>query len=186
VALLDADPELVLAFPRTKVVDDEGNLIRDFDDHHHLMQDLPSLRFRRVMDTTSLCHAHLGVLRRSVMLKTRLIGGELASDIRFVAEMSLYGKFYVIPEYLFFRRFHEKASSWEREDMERQRAYYAPGSNGSFGMHTWRRFAGLTAAVMRAPIAARERVRLLRYLAEKFARKRSVLWQEVKALGHIR
>jgi glycosyltransferase involved in cell wall biosynthesis len=91
VALLDANPELVLAFPRTKVVDAEGHLIRDFDDHLDLMQDLPSVRFRRVLDTTSLCHAQLGVLRRSVMLKTQLIGSELASDIRFLAEMSLYG-----------------------------------------------------------------------------------------------
>ena len=186
VALLDANPELVLAFPRTKVVDAEGHLIRDFDDHLDLRQDLPSVRFRRVLDTTSLCHAQLGVLRRSVMLKTQLIGSELASDIRFLAEMSLYGKFAVIPEYLFFRRLHPHASSWERENMERQRAYYAPGSNGTFGMHTWRRFGRLTAAVMKAPIAARERARLLRYLAERFAGKRRVLWKEVKALGHVR
>ena len=115
VALLDANPELVLAFPRTKVVDAEGNLIRDFDDQLHLMQDLPSQRFQRVLDTTSLCHAQLGVLRRSVMLKTQLMGTELASDIRFVAEMSLYGKFSLIPEYLFFRRLHPDASSWERD-----------------------------------------------------------------------
>ena len=186
VALLDADPELVLAFSRTKVVDADGNLIRDYDDHLHLMQDSPSSRFRRVLETTSLCHAQLGILRRSVMLKTQLMGSELASDIRFVAEMSLYGKFAVIPEYLFYRRFHQDASSWDRENMERQRDYYAPGSNGSFGMHTWRRFARLTAAVMKAPIGARERARLFRYLGEKFAGQKKVLWQEVKSLGHAR
>jgi len=186
VALLDANPELVLAFPRTKVVDAEGNLIRDFDDQLHLMQDLPSQRFQRVLDTTSLCHAQLGVLRRSVMLKTQLMGTELASDIRFVAEMSLYGKFSLIPEYLFFRRLHPDASSWERENMERQRAYYDPGSNWTFALHTWRRFARLTAAVLKAPITARERARLLCYLADRFAGKGRVLWQEVKALGHAR
>lgn len=186
VALLDADPDLVLAYPRTKVVNEHGDLIREFDDHLHLMDEAPSRRFRKVLDTSTLCHAHLGVLRRSAMLRTTLIGGELASDIRFLAELSLQGKFAVIPEYLFYRRFHQDASSWERENMDRQRAYYAPGRNGAFGMHTWRRFARLTTAVLRAPIGARERYRLLSYLANKFASQGGNLWKEVKALGHAR
>lgn len=186
VALLDANPELVLAYPRTNLVTVDGELIRHYDDHLHLMEDSPSVRFRRVLDTTTLCHAHLGVVRRSAMFKTRLLGTELASDIRFLAELSLHGKFAVIPEYLFSRRFHEQASSWERTNMDRQRAYYDPGHSTLFGMHTWRRYARLTEAAFRAPIGARERAKVLKYLARKVMGQSSVLWKEVKALGHAR
>jgi glycosyltransferase involved in cell wall biosynthesis len=186
VALLDADPGLVLAYPRTRLVKEDGELIREFDDHLHLMQDSPALRFRRVLETSTLCHAHLGVLRRSAMLRTQLIGSELASDIRFLAELSLHGKFAVIPEYLFNRRFHQDSSSWERENMDRQRAYYDPARSTRFGMHTWRRYARLTRAAFTAPIGALERAKVLKYLATKAMGQGRVLWQEVKALGHAR
>lgn len=186
VALLDADPGLVAVYPRTRLVDAEGGRIREYDDHLHLMEDSPSKRFRRVLDTSTFCHAHLGVLRRSAVLRTRLIGSELASDIRFLAELSLYGKFAVIPEYLFFRRLHEQASSWERENMVRQRAYYDPEHSTLFGLHTWRRYAHLTAAVLRAPLGARERAKLFRYLGRRAIGQRQALWKEVKALGHAR
>ena len=186
VALLDADPELVLAYPRTRLVNDRGELIRDYDDHLNLMEDSPATRFRRVVATSTLCHAHLGLVRRSAMLRTELMGGELGSDIRFLAELSLYGKFAVIPEYLFFRRFHEQASSWDRGDMQRQRAYYDPGRTGMFGMHTWRRFARLTAAAIRAPIGTRERAKVIKFLGRRAMEQSGILWREVKAMGHAR
>lgn len=186
VALLDADPELVLAYPRTRLVNERGELIRDYDDHLHLMEDSAAKRFRKVLDTSTLCHAHLGVLRRSAMLRTQLIGAELASDIRFLAELSLYGKFAVIPEYLFYRRFHEQSSSWDRGDMERQRAYYDPNRTGMFGMHTWRRYARLTVAALRAPLGARERAKVIKSIGQRFRRQSKVLWQEVKSISQAR
>jgi len=186
VAMLDADPELVLAHPRTRLVNDRGELIRDYDDHLHLMEESPAARFRRVLGTSTLCHAHLGLIRRSVMLRTELIGSELGSDIRFLAELSLYGKFAVIPEYLFYRRFHEQSSSWDRGDEQRQRAYYDPSRTGMFGMHTWRRFARLTAAAVHAPIGTRERAKVIKYLGRRVIEQSGVLWREVKALGHAR
>jgi hypothetical protein len=186
VAVLDADPQVVLAYPRTRLVTHDGTLIREHDDHLHLMDDSAAKRMLTVIDTTTLCHAHLGVLRRSAMLRTGLIGTELASDIRFLAELSLYGKFAVVPEYLFYRRFHEDSSSWERDNMDRQRAYYDPGRSTAFGMHTWRRYAHLTAAAFRAPLGAYERARVIKNLGRRLMWHRRALWQEVKGMGHAR
>ena len=75
------------------------------------------------------------------MKRTSLIGGELASDIRFLAELSLYGKFFVLPEYLFSRRFHETSSSWERgpeaskseENWDRPARVLRPGADDPVG-----------------------------------------------------
>ena len=141
---------------------------------------------KKVVETATLCHAHLGVLRRSVMEQTALIGNEVASDLRFLAEMSLYGKFYVLPEYLFHRRFHEASSSWDRQSSDWQRQYYDPSHRSLFGLHTWRRYFHLGLAVARAPLTGADKWSLLNYVARKARWQRRKLWAELKSLGHIR
>lgn len=182
VEILDGDPETVLAYPKTVMVDDAGNETRRFDDALHLRDDRPSARFIQLYQTITLCQAHLGLIRREAMARTDLIGRELASDIRFLAELSLYGKFCVIPEYLFFRRFHQDSSSWDRSSMDRQVAYYAPKRSG-FRFHMWRRYGRLLAGVGRAPIPAREKWRVWRYLGRMIRWHRWRLIRELAALG---
>ena len=182
VAVLDRDPETVLVYPKTVMVDEAGNETGRFEDSLHLRDDRPSNRFIRLYNTITLCQAHLGLIRREVMARTGLIGGELASDIRFLAELSLYGKFFVLPEYMFFRRFHQTSSSWNRADMTRQGAYYAPRGSG-FRFHDWRRYAALVQAVARAPIAPKERLRLVKYLVGLATQQRGRLFREITRMG---
>ena len=118
----------------------------------------------------------------SAQTYVRAIGGELASDIRFLAELSLYGKFFVLPEYQFFRRFHQTSSSWNRTDMTRQEAYYAPRGSG-FRFHDWRRYAALVQAVMRAPIGPKERLLVVKYLGGLVTRQRGRLFREIARMG---
>lgn len=182
VAVLDGRPDVVLVYPKTRLVDRMGTRFQDYEDSLDLQEESPSARLVRLLETIQLCQAHLGVIRRAAMARTDLIGGELASDIRFLAELSLYGKFVVLPEYLFFRRFHEASSSWERSDMDRQRAYYDPGKLTRFGMHTWRRFARLTVGTARAPISGWEKWKVMKYLGRKARWQRRVLVREIRLL----
>jgi glycosyltransferase involved in cell wall biosynthesis len=186
VAVLDQNPDVVLAYPKTRLEDESGNLLREYEDHLHLQDDSPSARFMTLVNTAALCHAHLGVIRREAVSRTRMIGNEVGSDVRFLAELSLYGKFTVVPEFLFHRRFHEESSSWDRQSMERQRRYYDPQGHSLFALHTWRRYLHLAGAVVRAPIGAREKRILLSYIGRKARWDRARLWREVKALTNIR
>lgn len=183
VAILDQDPDTVLCHPQTVLVDEAGTETGRYDDFLHLQEDRPADRFIRLLDTIMLCQAHLGLIRRAPMARTSLIGGELASDIRFLAELSLYGKFFVIPEHLFFRRFHEDSSSWDRTSMVRQRAYYAPGKAARFRFHTWRRFGLLLAGTARAPIPGEDKWRIYQYLGRRMRWQRGVLLRELVSLG---
>src|SRR5581483_6613335 len=70
------------------------------------------------------CNAIYGLMRADAMRKTRLVGDYIGSDIVFQAELALYGWFWEIPEFLFFRRLHPAASS-SMSDRER-RAFYDP------------------------------------------------------------
>ncbi len=179
VAVLDARPDVVLAYPRSNIVDATGAVIRTFDDPLDLPEDSAVERVRRVIQESTLCHAHLGVLRRSAMLRTGLIGSELASDIRFLAEMAMLGKFAVVPEYLFGRRFHEESSSWAREDAERQRRYYAPDRRGMARLGTWRRYLHLVYRAVRVPLPPAERWKLLRFLGRRVRWQRGTLFREL-------
>lgn len=179
VAVLDARPDVVLAYPRSNIVDATGAVIRTFDDPLDLPEDSAVERVRRVIQESTLCHAHLGVLRRSAMLRTGLIGSELASDIRFLAEMAMLGKFAVVPEYLFGRRFHEESSSWAREDAERQRRYYAPDRRGMARLGTWRRYLHLVHRAARVPLPLRTRWELLRFLGRRMRWQRGILFEEL-------
>jgi hypothetical protein len=132
-----------------------------------------------VIQESTLCHAHLGVIRRSAMLNTGLIGSELASDIRFLAEMAMLGKFAVVPEYLFGRRFHEASSSWAREDAEWQRQYYAPGRAGVARFGMWRRYLHLLLRAARVPLPLAARWDLLRFLGRRMRWQRGQLLQEL-------
>lgn len=180
VAVLDADPGVVAAYPKTTLIKENGEFIERYEDNFDLHEESPAARFIRVLDAVSLCHVHLGVIRRSVMERTALIGDELSSDFRFLAELALYGKFSVVPEYLFIRRFHETSSSWERHDMEHQRAYYDPLRRSGFGMHLWRRYLHLLYAVTRAPIGSSEKGKLYKYLARKGIHQRRMLLKELR------
>jgi glycosyltransferase involved in cell wall biosynthesis len=179
VAVLDARPDVVLAYPRSNIIDANGTVVRTYDDPLDLPEDSAAERVRRVLHETSLCHAHLGVLRRSAMRRTGLIGNELASDVRFLAEMAMLGKFAVVPEYLFGRRFHDASSSWAREDREWQRQYYAPGHAGLPRFGTWRRYLHLLGRAVRAPIPAQDRWALLLYLGRAVRWKREALVREL-------
>ena len=184
VAVLDSRPEVVLAYPRSNIVDATGAVVRTYDDPLDLDEDSAAERVHRVIDETGLCHAHLGVLRRSAMRRTGLIGGELASDVRFLAEMAMLGKFAVVPEYLFGRRFHQASSSWAREDSEWQRQYYAPDTGGMPRFGTWRRYLQLGYRASRVPLPARERWELFKALGRLVRWKRVALTREL--LGRTR
>ncbi|HJS47196.1 MAG TPA: glycosyltransferase [Gemmatimonadales bacterium] len=179
VAVLDAHPDVVLAHPRSNLVDARGTVMGKFDDPLDLRQDSPAVRVGEVIRRSSFTHAHLGVLRRCAMLRTGLIGGELASDIRFLAEMAMLGKLAVVPEYLFSRRFHETASSAGLESAEWMRRYYEPGRTRLTGMDTSRRYAQLIYRACRVPMRAADRWTLLRYLG------REVRWQRARIAGEI-
>lgn len=189
VTVLDREKDVVACYSKTRFVDASGKVIEEYEDHLHLQESSPGARFIRVLEETTKCHLHLGVIRRAAMMRTTLIGNELASDIRFLAELSLYGKFFVLPEYLFFRRFHETSSSWERgiaggpeKDWDSQRAYYDPERKtlSGIGLNHWRRYGSLLRAITQSPIDFQEKMGSYRYIASKMKKKRRLLLQELR------
>jgi glycosyltransferase involved in cell wall biosynthesis len=186
VAVLDADPTVVLCYPKTQLIDASGNKIEDYEDNLDLRDESPRARFFGLLDRIGLCNAHLGLIRRGAMLQTSLITGENASDVYFLAELALYGKFALLPEQLFFRRYHEQSSSWNRKSVEHQKKYYDPTGKTGFGMHTWRKYRHLAGGVWGAPISFGEKLGISRRLLRTFLWERHQLANELAALARSR
>ena len=167
VAALDANPDVVISFPRTTVIDAGGDTIEMEEDD--LPLDSPDVvrRFAGCLSPMKLCHNVIfGLMRRGVLAKTRLIGTYLASDRCLVAELSLYGPFEEIPERLFYRRKHGSNIGVALKDLQ----FYRPGMRRRFVMPEWRLFGEFLKHVRKAPLPAGEKMRLtaavLRWAAE--------------------
>src|SRR2546422_1349203 len=105
VEVLDQEPAVVLAYPKTRLIDEQGRVISNYDDRLHLQAARASERFRQVLERLGYCHVAYGLMRADLLKQTRLFGDFLAADVVFLAELSLYGAFWEVPEFLFYRRF---------------------------------------------------------------------------------
>ena len=140
----------------------------------------PSERFIRLLTTIGLCNAHLGLIRRAAAAKTRLIASERASDVHFLAELALYGKFHAHPRGAVLPSLSRAVVELESHGRRHQRKYYAPGSKAHFGGHTWRKFGGLLSRhLARADLVAREDDALSARLARMAAWDREHLGREL-------
>lgn len=181
VAMLDARPDVVLCYPKTQLIDAEGNKIEDYDDNLELDAESARQRFRDLYSRIGLCNAHLGLLRRDAMLKTRLIAGHVASDVEFLAEMALIGKFHVLPDVRFYRRFHAASSSWARGDAQHQTAYYAPNAKGMSAVATWKRFGFQLGLIARSPAPPGDKLALSIDILRRMRNERGILMRELCA-----
>lgn len=181
VAVLDRQPDVVLCYPKTRLIDADGRPLSDHDDDLHLVDDSPRERFRQLYRRIKLCNAHLGLIRRDALAKTRLIAAHQASDIDFLAELALLGKFWLLPDVRFFRRMHPTSSSWARDDAQHQHKYYNPDSPRDPGFQTWRRIAFQFGVVWRSPAASLvDKAALSVDVARWMRYERQVLWHELQ------
>jgi len=175
VEVLDREPEVVLAYPRTKLVDEEGRVIAEYEDGLHLASPRASERFAQLHARLRLCNAAYGVVRRDVLLRTALIGPYLASDGVLLAELTLYGRFWEIPEFLFFRRIH----AGSQIELDRQECR-DPDAGHGIPLTQWRHAWEKLRAVRRAPLSLRERMRVQAYLI------RYGIWSRGELAGELR
>jgi glycosyltransferase involved in cell wall biosynthesis len=136
--VMEQDPNIIVCYPKTTLIDKNGENPRPYEDNLHLMQDDPTERFREFYSRIGLVNATLGLIRVSLLRQTHLYPNHVGSDISLLAEMTLFGKFYELPDRLFFRRFHPKASSGKRGDADHVKKYYYAAKEKNPSFLQWR------------------------------------------------
>jgi glycosyltransferase involved in cell wall biosynthesis len=178
--VMERDRSLALCFPQATLVDARGENPTPYDDVLHLMDPDPAERFLRLIKDIRLAHQHLGVVRMSYLAKTHLLSAHVGSDINLLAELSLYGKFYELPERLYFRRFHRESGSWKRTDTAHQAKHYLGTTSKRERLRTWRSDWRHFTAVGRAPLKLSSKFRIYRYLAKV------MFWQRTRLVNELR
>ena len=165
IAVLDSNPDVVLSYGKTKIIDANGNEIEDYEDRLDLRNDRPSDRFIKFHDSVGLTNVIYGLMRTEAVRKTARMGNATypAADTNFMGELVLYGKFIEIPECLFYRRMHAGASTADREDDERQTSFWGRSAPG-FSLPSWRMNVAYLRAILRAPVDFAEKRRLVLYM----------------------
>ena len=177
--IMEVDRSIVLCYPKTTLVNQKGEDPQPYEDNLHLVSDDPKERFIQLLSQIGLCHQHNGLIRAESLSRTHLLGGYPGSDLVLLAELTLYGKIFEIPERLYFRRFHEESSSWVRNSQEHLgRFYYSSKSTRAIGAY-WRRYLGLLSAVQKAPLGLRDRWSMYSHLGRLMRWEREALFGEV-------
>ena len=71
VEVLDRDPSIVLAYPKTRIIDESGQTIADYEDGLHLMSPKASDRFVQLLERIGLGNAMYGLIRADILENDR-------------------------------------------------------------------------------------------------------------------
>jgi glycosyltransferase involved in cell wall biosynthesis len=182
--VMERDPSIALCYPKTFIIDAHGQNPQPYEDGLHLMQEDPAERFLTLIKSIRLAHQHLGLIRMSCLRRTHLLGTHVASDLNLLAEITLYGKFYELPERLFYRRFHPTSGSWKRGDAQHQAQHYH-GSTPRGKLTRWHGHLAFFAAIHTSPLPLRSRARVYKVLLRRMMWHRHDLLSELLASAHL-
>lgn len=150
VQVLDKHPSAALCHPRASIIDEQGNRLYDDDARFHLVAPLPAQRLREYFLAGSwIFHPIFGVIRRSVLENTPLIGAYDGADFVLLAYLALAGECIEIPDRLFFRREHEnRCCKVPREKMPQ---WWSTDNRARIYLRHWRRVFEYLRAIRKQP-----------------------------------
>lgn len=177
---LEAHPEAVLSYGKTEIIDANGDAMERYDDNLNLTQRRASERLPRFFEQVGLTNVIYGLMRTDAVRKTSVFGdGTLpAGDVSFMAELVLQGTFLEVPQLLFYRRMHSGASSFDRNDDERQQEFWQARST-PFRLPRLRQALRYLQRIWRIEIEIMERLRLSIYILRWLFWQRSAVASEL-------
>lgn len=158
VQVLDSNSSVVLCYSKTQDIDEKGRYLDRTDPDLKVDADRPRDRFRDLIRMDHICEPDFGLMRASVLKRTRLHGNYADSDRVLLAELGLYGRFYRIPEYLFFRRAHALQSTALYPGRQERTRLFNPANVTRITFPHFRQFTEYLFVVSRVPLPWHERL----------------------------
>lgn len=167
IEVLDRNPDVVLCYTKTKLIDEHGTVLEQSYDEDPLLTHSPQphIRFQNlIVDSFSRLYRGqqlFGVMRHSVAATTPLLGNYSGGDKPFLAHMTLLGKYHEVPEYLFFNREHSQRSSSKEMNSPylRMRLFNPDATEEKPVFPKWSVFLDYLRAVKDVPLGLSERMR---------------------------
>ena len=124
------------------------------------------------------CNVIFGLIRRDALVTTRLLADYPGQDYRCLGELSLLGKFFEIPEYLFLRRLHPNASS-QNTTLAWQLDFFQPHRSRDNCYPRSQRLSDHYTTIVHSHLGVRHKVALLMHLLRLIVGSRHALVKEV-------
>jgi len=156
VEALDHGPDVVLSFTNSNIIDANGKQTAQVSNRFD--NTTPSSRFRSLLRKQTCCDAMYGLIRVEALKKTGLHGYFAGSDLVFLCEMALHGRFALIPEFLFMRRQHPEATGFRYHSTREITLIFDPRKAGKFFLPCLLKTRGFLDALRRARLPWKERV----------------------------
>ncbi len=155
VAVLDAQPDVVLCYTQTVAIDAQGKELYTAVLNRATTGDVVR-RFGDVAMRADYLEYSYGLIRMEALRNTRGEQNYTCSDRVLMCELALQGRFYEIPELLFFKRHHPKN---EYKDWRARMVWYNPGTEGKIVFPNWQEFFNYFVAIDRARLSVRTKLR---------------------------
>jgi glycosyltransferase involved in cell wall biosynthesis len=178
VAVLEADPSIVLCYTKAVVIDEHGAPAPDFEDRFHLVSSRASERLRGYFLAGSwVFQPVFGLIRRETLARTPLIANYVGSDLVLLARLALAGRTHEIPEKLFFRREHARRSG--KLPLDKFVKWWNPDNRALLYLPSWRRFVEYLRAVGDAGLSPREACLSYIHVMRWFRWHWPILWRDL-------
>lgn len=159
VEILDNKPEVVLCMPKSVLINENSEFIEDFEYEFDGSHPEPYKRLQNLLLNLKTGNPVYGLMRSDVIRKTSLHGSFPSSDLVFLTELALYGQIYIIPERLFFRRYHREQSTKGVYAVERDRiTWFDTSLKGKILLPKWLILSGYLNAIKKSHLGVLERL----------------------------
>jgi glycosyltransferase involved in cell wall biosynthesis len=165
VNILNRKPEIVICYPRTRLIDDSGVVLGIYADEMNLRSPHPNCRLREFFENQGLGHPIYGLIRLDALRRSRLFGEFPMADRVFLSELALLGQIHEIPAHLYLRRIHSGFSARINAVDTEYQDWYDLRSKGKVQFPKWRRLAEYWKAIQRAELGFAETLRCYFQLA---------------------
>jgi len=156
--ILDARPEVVLCYPKTRLIEESGAFVSDYEDLLDIQAQSPNKRLALLFWNLRMCNAAFGLIRSYAIRQTRPYGSFSNSDLPFLAELVLRGAFVEVPERLFSRRISSTSVQKYPSTHDRM-VLFEPSRAGQLFFPNWKLFAFHVSAIHRVPMNWVERLK---------------------------
>jgi len=162
VDILEQAPSFVLAYPKTLIIDEHESELEKYEDRFNLQSSQPAERFKiyhHLVRHGHQCHPFHGLIRRDILAQLLPLGSYPSSDLVLLGKLALYGKFYEVPSYLFWKRDHPEASVRAHRPFRERIAWYDPAKRGKLYLTRWKWLKEYIYAIHTSPLNWQEKVK---------------------------
>ncbi|MGA7097551.1 MAG: glycosyltransferase family A protein [Acidimicrobiia bacterium] len=173
---LEENPGAVLSYPRTMLIDADGEETGEFPNRLELADKSPSGRLRRYIRNIRLANPIFGVIRTEELKEAGGLGTFPSADLLTLGRLAIKGKFIEVDQVMFYRRMHEGQSWQGAGGHEGFAAWFDPLHPKRVVFPSWRLLGEFLRTSVLADIGAAEKLRCVLVVLVEWPRRR---WRQM-------